>query len=97
MTKLLAKDKVQAGDVMTIDKATGKISNLGRSFAGAGDYHAMGFQTKLVQCRDEELQKHKEVVHTGSLHEINVTQGFLVLFSGDTGEIKPEVQDGRVA
>ena len=32
-----------------------------------------------------------------TLHEIDVinsrTQGFLALFSGDTGEIKPEVRD----
>merc|ERR1712080_14442 len=38
-----------------------------------------------------------EVVHTVTLHEIDVinsrTQGFLALFSGDTGEIKPEVRD----
>jgi RuvB-like protein 2 len=43
------------------------------------------------------LQKRKETVHTVSLHEIDVinsrTQGFLALFSGDTGEIKPEVRD----
>lgn len=43
-------------------------------------------QTKFVQCPDGELQKRKEVVHTVSLHEIDVinsrTQGFLALFSG---------------
>jgi RuvB-like protein 2 len=48
-----------------------------------------------VQCPEGELQKRKEVVHTVTLHEIDVinsrTQGFLALFSGDTGEIKPEV------
>ena len=37
------------------------------------------------------------MVHTVTLHEIDVinsrTQGFLALFSGDTGEIKPEVRD----
>lgn len=46
-------------------------------------------QTKFVQCPEGELQKRKEVVHTVSLHEIDVinsrTQGFLALFSGDTG------------
>lgn len=54
-------------------------------------------QTKFVQCPEGELQKRKEVVHTVTLHEIDVinsrTQGFLALFSGDTGEIKPEVRD----
>lgn len=39
----------------------------------------------------------KEVVHTVSLHEIDVinsrTQGFLALFAGDTGEIKSELRE----
>uniref|UniRef100_A0A8C6HF27 RuvB-like helicase n=1 Tax=Mus spicilegus TaxID=10103 RepID=A0A8C6HF27_MUSSI len=97
MIESLTKDKVQSGDVITIDKATGKISKLGRSFTRARDYDAMGSQTKFVQCPDGELQKRKEVVHTVSLHEIDVinsrTQGFLALFSGDTGEIKSEVRE----
>lgn len=97
MIECLTKEKVQAGDVITIDKATGKISKLGRSFTRARDYDAMGAQTKFVQCPDGELQKRKEVVHTVSLHEIDVinsrTQGFLALFSGDTGEIKSEVRE----
>jgi len=50
-----------------------------------------------VQCPEGELQKRKEVVHTVTLHEVDVinsrTHGFLALFSGDTGEIKPEVRD----
>lgn len=37
------------------------------------------------------------MTHTVSLHEIDVinsrTQGFLALFAGDTGEIKPELRD----
>lgn len=97
MIDSVAKEKVQAGDVITIDKATGKISKLGRSFTRARDYDAMGPQTKFVQCPEGELQKRKEVVHTVTLHEIDVinsrTQGFLALFSGDTGEIKSEVRE----
>jgi len=53
-------------------------------------------QTRFVQCPEGELQKRKEVVHTVTLHEIDVinsrTHGFLALFSGDTGEIKQEVR-----
>lgn len=33
-------------DVITIDKATGKISKLGRSFTRARDYDAMGSQVR---------------------------------------------------
>ncbi|XP_069691503.1 ruvB-like 2 [Periplaneta americana] len=97
MIESLMKEKVQAGDVVTIDKATGKISRLGRSFTRARDYDATGPQTRFVQCPEGELQKRKEVVHTVTLHEVDVinsrTHGFLALFSGDTGEIKTEVRE----
>jgi len=109
MIDALTKEKVIAGDVIVIDKSTGKISKLGRSFTRARDYDAMGadvslklplstvcrkaeqmrirgIQTKFVQCPEGELQVRKEVVHTVSLHEIDVinsrTQGFLALFAG---------------
>jgi len=97
MIESVIKEKVQAGDVVTIDKATGKITRLGRSFTRARDYDATGASTRFVQCPEGELQKRKTVTHTVTLHEIDVinsrTQGFLALFSGDTGEIKPEVRD----
>ena len=97
MIESLTKEKVTAGDVITIDKASGKITKLGRSFSRSRDYDAMGGQTRFVQCPEGELQKRKEVVHTVSLHEIDVInsrqQGFLALFTGDTGEIKSEVRE----
>jgi len=115
MIDALTKEKVLAGDVISIDRASGKITKLGRSFSQSRDYDAMGadvrtsptsvcasflmpfFQTRFVQCPDGEIQKRKEVVHTVSLHEIDVinsrTQGFLALFAGDTGEIKPELRN----
>jgi len=100
-------------DIITIDKASGKVSKLGRSFSRARDYDAMGLdvmpllfsysltfiscQTRFVQTPEGELQKRKESLHTVTLHEIDVinsrSQGFLALFSGDTGEIRAEVRD----
>ena len=67
MMDMLTKEKVTAGDVITIDKASGKIQKLGRSFSRSRDYDAMGATTRFVQCPDGELQKRKEVVHTVSL------------------------------
>ncbi|KAJ7529827.1 hypothetical protein O6H91_15G068300 [Diphasiastrum complanatum] len=97
MIEALSKEKVQSGDVIAIDKASGKVSKLGRSFARSREYDAMGPQTRFVQCPDGELQKRKEVVHVVTLHEIDVinsrTQGFLALFAGDTGEIRQEVRE----
>mmetsp|Transcript_42998 Transcript_42998/g.80705 ORF Transcript_42998/g.80705 Transcript_42998/m.80705 type:complete len:470 (+) Transcript_42998:115-1524(+) len=104
MIETIQKDNIQAGDIITIDKSSGKISLLGRSFSRSRDYDAMGPQTRFVQCPEGELQKRKEVVHTVNLHEIDVInsrqQGFLALFAGDTGEIKGEVReqiDAKVA
>ena len=48
LIEALTKEKVQAGDVITIDKATGKINKLGRSFTRARDYDATGPQTRFV-------------------------------------------------
>ena len=97
MIDSMSKERVMAGDVISIDKSSGKITKLGRSYTRSRDYDAMGADTKFVQCPDGELQKRKEVVHTVGLHEIDVinsrTQGFLALFSGDTGEIRSEVRD----
>lgn len=132
MIDSIQKEKIMAGDIITIDKASGKISKLGRSFARSSDYDAMGPQTRFVQCPEGtfihiyinthkfnfihfinsfsfclsfygfkysigELQKRKEVVHTVTLHEIDVInsrqQGFIALFAGDVGEIKPEIRD----
>jgi RuvB-like protein 2 len=35
MVESLSKEKISAGDVITIDKTSGKISKLGRSFSRA--------------------------------------------------------------
>jgi RuvB-like protein 2 len=97
MIEAIQKEKIVAGDVITIDKASGRISKTGRSFTRASEFDAMGPQTRFVQCPEGEIEKRKEVVHDVSLHEIDVinsrSQGFLALFSGDTGEIKQEVRD----
>lgn len=97
MIESLQKAKVTAGDVIVIDKASGKVTKLGRSFARSRDYDAVGSTTKFVQCPSGELQKRKETVHVVTLHDIDVInsrqQGFLALFSGDTGEIRAEVRE----
>lgn len=97
MIDAMTKERVIAGDVISIDKSSGRITKLGRSYARARDYDAMGSDVKFVQCPEGEPQQRREVIHTVSLHEIDVinsrTQGFLALFSGDTGEIRSEIRD----
>ena len=97
MIESLQKERITAGDVITIDKASGRITKLGRSFARASEFDASGPQTRFAQCPEGEIMKRKEVVHTVSLHDIDVinsrSQGFVALFSGEIGEIKQEIRE----
>lgn len=101
--------------MISIDKASGRVTKLGRSFLRSKDYDAMGpdvvfcgfltygcidltfSQINFIHCPEGEIQKRKEMVHTVTLHDIDVinsrAQGFMALFSGDIGEIKTEVRD----
>jgi RuvB-like protein 2 len=104
MIDRLTQERVTAGDVVRIDKGTGKISKLGRSVSRSRDYDALGSNTKFVQCPEGELQRRTTVTHTVSLHEIDVInsrqQGFMALFAGDTGEISENIReqiDSKVA
>ena len=97
MIEAIRKEHISAGDVISIDKASGRISLIGRAFSRSRDFDALGPNTKFVQCPEGELQRRKEVVHTVTLHEVDVinsrAQGFMALFAGDTGEIKAEVRE----
>lgn len=97
MLQFFKKEHVTAGDVIQFDKNTGKISKLGRSYSRSYDYDATSGMTRFVQCPAGELQRTHENVHTVSLHEIDVinsrSQGFLALFSGETGEISSDVRE----
>lgn len=104
MIERLTQERITAGDVIRIDKASGKVSKLGRSVSRSRDYDAMASNTKFVTCPEGELQKRTTVTHTVSLHEIDVInsrqQGFMALFAGDTGEISETIReqiDSKVA
>ena len=97
LIEALQKEKVTAGDIVQIDKASGRVTRQGRSFARASEFDALGPQARFVQCPEGEIVKRKEMVHTVSLHDIDVinsrSQGFVALFSGEIGEIKQEVRE----
>ena len=67
MIESAIKEKVQAGDVITIDKATGKITKLGRSFTRARDYDATG---NLVSKIRKMLQKKLSILFCFSFPRI---------------------------
>lgn len=93
----MRKENITAGDVIQIDKASGKVKKLGRAYSRSRDYDAVGPHVKFVHCPTGELQKRQTVTHTVTLHDIDVinsrAQGFLALFAGDTGEIDGQIRD----
>ena len=97
MIEMLNKEQVIAGDIISIDKLTGRVTKLGRSMQTAQELQILGVQTKLLPQPTGELQKRRQVEHVVTLHDMDVinsrSQGFLALFSGDTGEISPEVRE----
>uniref|UniRef100_A0A1I8BNB9 RuvB-like helicase n=1 Tax=Meloidogyne hapla TaxID=6305 RepID=A0A1I8BNB9_MELHA len=102
MTESLIKERITSGDVIQIDKATGKITKIGRSISKSKDYDALGPQVKLVPCPSGEIQSRMEIVNTISLHDIDTinsqgeflgSHGYMAVFSGDTGEIRSEVRE----
>lgn len=42
MIESIQKEKIMAGDIITIDKASGKISKLGKSFSRSSDFDNQG-------------------------------------------------------
>ena len=50
MINSITKEKISAGDVITIDKANGHISRLGRSFSRSKDYDAISSDVFLKEC-----------------------------------------------
>lgn len=47
MINAISKEKISSGDVITIDKANGKITRLGRSFSRSKDYDAVSSDVSL--------------------------------------------------
>uniref|UniRef100_A0A7E4V1Y4 RuvB-like helicase n=1 Tax=Panagrellus redivivus TaxID=6233 RepID=A0A7E4V1Y4_PANRE len=97
MIETVIRDRISAGDVIRIDKTNGTIERLGRSALRNRGFDAVSNSVSEVPCPDGELEKHVELVDTVALHEIDAinsrAQGYLTVFSGDTGEIKSEIRE----
>lgn len=97
MIESIIRERIVTGDVIRIDKSSGTVERLGRSSMRNRGYDAVSGSTTEVPCPSGELEQHVEIVDTVALHEIDAinsrAQGYLTVFSGDTGEIKSEVRE----
>jgi RuvB-like protein 2 len=89
------REKVSCGDVIKIVRERGRVYKIGTSSVRKNEM--VGTDTRFVPCPEGELLKVKDEVQEISLHDVDVinnrTQGYLALFSGETGEIKAEIRD----
>ena len=76
MIEALTKTKVSAGDVIAIDKASGKITRLGRSFARSRDYDAMGMWHSSSAVLERQWFLHTPRFRAGHVCETAHRQGF---------------------
>ncbi|KAL7344626.1 RuvB-like helicase 2 [Encephalitozoon intestinalis] len=95
MRNELDKEKVSAGDVIRIIKERGRVYKIGTSMVKKNEM--VGMDARFVPCPEGELIKIREEIQEISLHDIDVinnkAEGYLALFSGETGEIRTETRD----
>ncbi|AFM99389.1 DNA helicase [Encephalitozoon hellem ATCC 50504] len=95
MRNELDREKVSSGDIIRIVKERGKVYKIGTSMVKKTE--VVGTDTRFVPCPEGELIKIVEEVQEISLHDIDVVnnkaEGYLALFSGETGEIRAETRD----
>jgi len=93
----LQKKNITAGDVVRIEKVSGILTKLGRSFTKATEFDAAVSTTKFVSIPSGEAQKLQEVIHRVTLHDVDVvnsrSQGYLSLFAGHIGEIGDDIRE----
>lgn len=89
------KEKVTAGDVVRIVRERGRVYKIGTSTVRKSE--VIGIDTRFVPCPEGELMKVRDEIQEISLHDIdavnNKAEGYLALFSGETGEVKSETRD----
>lgn len=68
----LKRENVAVGDIIQIDKTSGKVTKLGRAYSYSHDYDAMAPNVNFIPCPSGELQKRKEILHTVTLHDVDV-------------------------
>uniref|UniRef100_A0AC34RRR2 RuvB-like helicase n=1 Tax=Panagrolaimus sp. JU765 TaxID=591449 RepID=A0AC34RRR2_9BILA len=97
MVESIIKERITTGDVIRIDRSNGIIEKLGRSNNRSRDFDVASSAIDEVPCPTGEIERNLEVVDTVALHDIDAinsrAQGYLTVFSGDTGEIKSEIRD----
>ncbi|KAJ3430929.1 ruvb-like [Anaeramoeba flamelloides] len=95
MIDQLSELGISSGDVISIQKAGGKVTKFWRSYSRSKDYDILTSNINFIECPSGELQKTNEVVHMISLHDMDVinsnSRGFEKLFLGNTGEIKQKI------
>lgn len=90
MAEELLNERVSTGDVIRINKDTGKITKIGKSYIKPYEHESVGPDIKYVKCPEGEIISRKEMITNMTLHDLDVAN--IMNYTGEM-EIKPETRE----
>lgn len=90
MAEELLNERASIGDVIKINKDTGKITKVGKSCIKQYEYESVGPDIKFVKCPEGEIITRREMITNMNLHDLDVAN---IMNYGGEFEIKPETRE----
>ncbi|EJW04931.1 hypothetical protein EDEG_00924 [Edhazardia aedis USNM 41457] len=72
MMQGMIKERVCVGDVIQINKETGKVNKIGKAHVKSHELNVVGPDLKFVPCPEGEIQHVREEINEMTLHEMDV-------------------------
>ncbi|KAI5159585.1 RuvB-like protein 2 [Nematocida ausubeli] len=86
-------EKVEIGDIVTVNKSTGMVRKKGRSLSQNRDQEAIGPVSKYIPCPEGEILRVQTETHTVTLHEIDILNSKQDSLRMTSGEIPMEIRE----
>ncbi|EIJ94814.1 uncharacterized protein NEPG_00338 [Nematocida parisii ERTm1] len=86
-------ERIEVGDIITVNKSTGMVRKKGRSLCQNRDHDAIGPISKYIPCPEGEILRTQADTHTVTLHEIDVLNSRQSSMRMSTGEIPAEIRE----
>ncbi|KAH9385526.1 RuvB-like protein 2 [Nematocida major] len=86
-------ERIEPGDIITVNKTTGSVKKKGKSLGQARDYEAIGPMGQYIPCPDGEVLRTQMETHTVTFHDIDVLNSKQSALRESTGEIPVEVRE----
>ncbi|KAI5190211.1 RuvB-like protein 2 [Nematocida minor] len=86
-------ERVEVGDIISVNKSTGTVKRKGRSLSQSRDFEAIGGAGQYLPCPDGEILRNQVNVHTVTFHEIDILNSTQNTLRTTKGEIAVEIRE----